>query len=266
MKTFRHSLLTGLLFLCTSVFSQNVGIGTLTPNKGMLQIVSAQNVSQFSASAGDNLPGISISSPLALSATLSFNLNYGNAFRFLSTGYGGNFSFSPTSGILSYTTTQTKGNVGDAAFFNNTNFYLDSNGYVGIGTSVPKARFHALNAVIGVSAITPATGYILSVGGKIICEEVKVQLNAAWPDYVFEPNYHLPPLEELEANVMLNKHLPGIPSAAEINNQQGYEMGDMQKKMLEKMEELYRYVFEVNRENKLLKEKIAALEKRVDQQ
>ncbi len=73
----------------------------------------------------------------------------------------------------------------------------------------------------------PATGYKVSIDGKVICEELKVQTSGSWPDYVFEKKYDLPSLENLEAKVMAQKHLPGIPSAAEVSAQKGIEVGDM---------------------------------------
>ncbi|HSK13308.1 MAG TPA: hypothetical protein VK907_08835, partial [Phnomibacter sp.] len=105
-----------------------------------------------------------------------------------------------------------------------------------------------------------AAGYMLSVRGKIMCEELRVQLNAAWPDYVFEPGYNRPTLDQLESKVMLTKHLPGIPSAKEMEQNNGIEVGDMQKRLLEKLEELYLYVFELNKENKELKQRLDRLE------
>lgn len=132
-------------------------------------------------------------------------------------------------------------------------------GRIGMYTNAPTARVHVLagtgasGMVIGTSATQPATGYMLNVDGKIICEELKVQLSTAWPDYVFEDNYKLPTIDQLEQQVMKQKHLPGIPSAASITAENGYEMGDMQTRLLEKIEELYRYVFELNKENKELK-------------
>jgi hypothetical protein len=69
------------------------------------------------------------------------------------------------------------------------------------------------------------------------------------------------PLDQLQQQVMQQKHLPGIPSAAEVKTQNGIEMGDMQKRLLEKVEELYRYAFELNQKNMSLEAKIAAMEK-----
>jgi hypothetical protein len=130
-------------------------------------------------------------------------------------------------------------------------------GKVGVGVDIPTASFHVGgNMMIGAGA--PATGYQLSINGKMICEELKVQLDAAWPDYVFESNYDLPTLESLEASIKKDKHLPGIPSAIEVKKN-GLEVGDMQKRLLEKVEELTLYVIEINKENKQLKKEVEIL-------
>ena len=91
-----------------------------------------------------------------------------------------------------------------------------------------------------IGTTTQATGYSLSVAGKVACEEVMVEAFANWPDYVFADDYNLMSLEELEKSIEMNKHLPGLPSAAEIEDN-GLMLGDMQKRMLEKVEELTLY-------------------------
>jgi hypothetical protein len=95
-----------------------------------------------------------------------------------------------------------------------------------------------------IGAADPATGYLLTVDGKIICEELKVQLSEDWPDYVFEQDYSMLSISELKQFVETNKHLPGIPTAAEMM-EQGLSVGDMQTKMMEKIEELSLYIIEL---------------------
>lgn len=138
-------------------------------------------------------------------------------------------------------------------------------GNTGIGTYTPNAKLH-LNGtmLIGGNSATTATGYSLSVDGKIICEEARVQLSGSWPDYVFGDNYKLMPLEELEKNIRRNKHLPNIPSAAEVTAQKGFDLGDMNKRLLEKIEELTLYLIEMKKENNILSERISRLEEKKD--
>jgi hypothetical protein len=85
------------------------------------------------------------------------------------------------------------------------------------------------------------------VDGKMVCEELKIELSGGWPDYVFDEKYKLMPLPELEASILKNNHLPGIPSAGDITIQNGFELGTMQQKFLEKIEELTLYMIQANK-------------------
>ncbi|MBC8172283.1 MAG: hypothetical protein H7X71_00130, partial [Chitinophagales bacterium] len=113
------------------------------------------------------------------------------------------------------------------------------------------------NVMIGASV--PATGYLLSVDGKIMCEELKVQLSESWPDYVFADDYKLMNLYELEKSIQKNNHLPNIPSAKEIETN-GIAVGEMQKMMMEKIEELTLYIIELKKQNDTLAQKVSVLE------
>ena len=92
-------------------------------------------------------------------------------------------------------------------------------------------------------------GYMLAVDGKIIGEELRIQNSANWPDYVFADQYALMPLDELQQSIQLHKHLPNIPPASVIQ-EQGILVGDMQKKIMEKIEELTLYVIDLHEINK----------------
>ncbi len=118
--------------------------------------------------------------------------------------------------------------------------FLDSDGTVGIGTSDTK-------------------GYKLGVDGSIVCEELKVKLSQNWPDYVFADDYKLPSLKEVENSIQQNKHLPGIPSAKEIH-EDGINVGEMQKLLMQKIEELTLYVIDLEKKNNQLESKLTALE------
>ena len=78
------------------------------------------------------------------------------------------------------------------------------------------------------------------------CEEILVQDSGSWPDYVFADDYDLLPLKEVEAHIDANKRLPGIPSA-ELVAEEGISVGAMQKRMMEKIEELTLYVIDQNK-------------------
>ncbi len=105
---------------------------------------------------------------------------------------------------------------------------------------------------IGVqSGATLPAGYLLAVDGKIISEELKVQLSGSWPDYVFQDNYNLKSFDHLRSYIKENKHLPNIPAAAEVEKN-GIEVGDMQKRMVEKIEELTLYILQLEERLKVL--------------
>lgn len=122
---------------------------------------------------------------------------------------------------------------------NKTTFTLPkSDSYLGIGTS---------NFVDG------ADTYRLAVKGAIRADRVKVY--TTWADYVFEENYNLPTLEEVEKHIKEKGHLKDIPSAATVE-QNGIELGEMNKLLLQKIEELTLYVIQLNKELADVKEQI----------
>ncbi len=112
------------------------------------------------------------------------------------------------------------------------------------------------------SANMPASTYLLAVDGSIIAEEVRVELSGNWPDYVFTDNYTLTPLEQLEKQIQSLGHLPGIPSASVLEDE-GIDLGGMNRALLEKIEELTLYMIDLNKEVKELRRKNAALEARM---
>lgn len=99
---------------------------------------------------------------------------------------------------------------------------------------------------VGIGTTTPTEKLV--VDGKILAEEIKVQ-NVPASDYVFEPDYKLKPIEELEAYIKENKHLPDIPSSEEFK-ENGVGLGEMDDMLLRKVEELTLYVIEQNKKLK----------------
>jgi hypothetical protein len=91
-----------------------------------------------------------------------------------------------------------------------------------------------------------------------MAEEIRVQSMAAWPDYVFKKGYQLPTLSVLEKQINVLGHLPNIPDAATIEKE-GIALGDMQTRMMEKIEEMTLYLIQLDKDNRHLKEEIQAL-------
>ena len=114
------------------------------------------------------------------------------------------------------------------------------------------------NVLIGKSAQTNSA-YKLDVGGNIRGNQVTVNTTGA--DYVFDPGYRLSPLHDLEDYIIKEHHLPGIKSAARMQ-QDGLDLGDNQTRLLAKIEELTLYLIEQDKETQALKEKIKTLEER----
>ena len=110
---------------------------------------------------------------------------------------------------------------------------------------------------VGIGTLTPGS-FKLAVEGKIGAREIVVQ-TGAWADFVFSSDYRLPSLAEVEAHINENGHLPGIPSEEEVL-EKGIAIGEMQTKLLQKIEELTLYMIELQKENDALKERVEALE------
>ncbi|SFC82785.1 hypothetical protein SAMN05421747_13213 [Parapedobacter composti] len=98
-----------------------------------------------------------------------------------------------------------------------TRMTIRHDGNIGIGTTNPQAK--------------------LAVNGNILAKEVKVKTDISVPDYVFESDYELPSLAEIEAYVKQHKHLPEVPSAADIQRD-GLDLAAMNLLLLKKVEEL----------------------------
>jgi hypothetical protein len=150
-----------------------------------------------------------------------------------------NYQFNPTTNALSLFRF-TAYPVGEI-------MALRADGNVGIGTMNPDAR--------------------LAVKGTIHAQEVKVDLSVPGPDYVFEEDYNLTSLKDLEAYIALHKHLPEVPSAQEMEAN-GLYLKEMNMLLLKKVEELTLHLIQLEKnlekadaQNKTLEKRITQLEK-----
>jgi len=96
---------------------------------------------------------------------------------------------------------------------------------------------------------TDTKGYKFGVNGSVIATSVTVKLYADWPDYVFKKDYTLPSLSDVKTYIDKNQHLPEIPSAQEIAKD-GINLGEMNKLLLKKVEELTLYLIEKDKQIK----------------
>ncbi len=117
------------------------------------------------------------------------------------------------------------------------------------------------NVLIGKTAQSN-TSYKLDVEGKVRANEIVVNTSGA--DYVFESGYDLRTLKEVEDFIDEKGHLPGIPSAEEMQAK-GMAVGELNTKLLEKVEELTLYVIELKRENNQHLELIKNLQSEITQ-
>lgn len=185
----------------------------------------------------------------------SFRLDVGGAIR----------SFGNTTHFVSQTTGGTNSwaryymRSTDQSWFIGTSQAYNGNQFYVVDETFNKLRFTIqpnggpiwLQSPVGINTINTA-GYALAVNGNIRSKEVIVETN--WADYVFAKDYSLMPLEEVEKFINKNKHLPNIPSADELK-QNGLALGEIQSKMMEKIEELTLHIIQLQKEiNKLKKQ------------
>ena len=112
------------------------------------------------------------------------------------------------------------------------------------------------NVGIGTDLTSNFNNYKLSVNGSIRAKEVVVE--TGWADFVFEKDYQLKSLTEVENFIKINKHLPEVPSAKEVE-ENGVTLGKMNAVLLQKIEELTLYMIALKKQNDVLTEKITTL-------
>ena len=119
------------------------------------------------------------------------------------------------------------------------------------------------NVGIGTPLSFNPNNYKLAVNGTIGAKAIKVEVSSStWADYVFEPTYQLPTLTQVDSYIKENKHLPGVPSAKEVEKE-GIDLGKMDAILLKKIEELTLYVIDMNKEIGELKMKNSYLEQKL---
>ncbi|WP_010518691.1 tail fiber protein [Croceivirga radicis] len=172
--------------------------------------------------------------------TIGGDWNPTNSFLTLSDTNGASMIMD-TNEIYGSTTLHIGTNSGDIIKFRSLEgngvqerMIIKGNGNVGIGTTSPDSK--------------------LAVNGNIHAKEVKIDL-VGWPDYVFKDDHNLPTLEEVEKHIKEKGHLPNIPSAKEVE-ENGVELGEMNRLLLEKIEEQMLYILQMERRIKELERRI----------
>lgn len=195
------------------------------------------------------------------STGVGYRMNINNTTKSQIFYNGGAFSYGTTIHGISGNTDvlSVAGDVylSTGTFLSNGLIVKNGTGNVGIGTTTPgtgikldvngQVRFNS-NVFIGDNTYTTmGTGYKMSVKDGIITEKLKIRLRANWPDYVFNSNYRLMSLDKLDDFIIKYKHLPGIQSSEQVNKDEGVELGDLNTKLLKKIEELTLYVVRLNK-------------------
>jgi hypothetical protein len=169
-------------------------------------------------------------------------------------GYTGNNSYYAVLGFRSWGD-NSGGKAHELAFSNDGRIFLRS------GNSPNWEGWRALlvsneQGFYGIGTTTPTEK--LSVNGKIRAHEIKVEM-ANWPDFVFKKDYPLMTLTELDSFIQLNGHLPNMPAAKEAERD-GVDLGEMNRKLLQKIEELALHLIEKDKQIYKLEKRIIKLE------
>jgi hypothetical protein len=215
----------------------NIGIGTTTPQSQLDVAVNSI------IGTGAN----KFNTALTLIKNGDQNGTDNSAFLIKHSGIGSNVFATAGSDLGIIRIQGFSATSANKAINSNDNFYVFTNGTVGVNTSYVPA------------------GYQLAVNGSAIATSMTVQLRTAWPDYVFKNDYQLPSLTDVKAYIDQNQHLPDMPSEAEVAKD-GLNLGEMNKLLVKKVEELTLYLIEKDKKDKDQSKTTEALEIRLKQQ
>jgi hypothetical protein len=210
--------------LTSSLWGQNQNVFPASGNAGIGTITPNYTLE---VKQPGGTPGVNVVNTLAQRATIGFGVTAA-----VNTGWilGQDLSASGTKDFYFYDVTN-----------NFTRLYIGASGNVGIATTNPQ--------------------YKLAVNGNIGAQDIIVT-NTGWSDYVFCPGYRLRPLSEVNAFIQANHHLPDIPSESEVK-EKGVSVGEMQSKLLAKVEELTLHMIQADERNNRLEEQNQELRERL---
>ncbi|OXB15872.1 hypothetical protein B0A68_08950 [Flavobacterium reichenbachii] len=211
----------------------NVGIGVLNPN-ARFEVSNSLNTNQNEVIASLTRFGTATGG----SSIVRFGYHSSADFE-VNSGYtndGNRFGSYFDLNIVNNHNDGINGGINFAAN-SSVKMAIKANGNVGIGITNPKNK--------------------LDVKGTVHSQEVLVDMKD-WSDFVFKKEYNLPTLEEVEKHIAEKGHLENMPSEEEVLNN-GINVGEMNAKLLQKIEELTLYMIEMKKENERIKNDILKL-------
>ncbi len=278
-------------FVVTFTVTDSYGLPDPTPGTVTINVTDVPNqppdgtidspVTDLTINTGDSVNFIGTGTDPDNDTPLSYSWNFG-----VGSGIPDDINVSPSivfnnSGefVVTFTVTDFKGLSDPTPDTVTITVTPSGGGGSGDGYSLDAADGNPIDAVfvdnegnVGIGTTNPGT-YKLAVNGTIKAKEVVVELTG-WSDFVFKKDYPLMSLEQLEKYIENNKHLPQIPSEADVIGK-GVSVGDMQSRLLQKIEELTLYMINMKKkteefeqenlvlrsENDLIKKRLEALEK-----
>jgi hypothetical protein len=237
----RTSASNGLASYGDLVFGASNNYGTNITTDNVLPIERMRILATGEVGMGTGSPQANLHVATSLSQSASLGLK-------LATGDGNFMLLNPSFAFANYNNIVKAGDQGIifsgngtgtgsfciAPYINATSgIRIDADGDVSIGTNDTK-------------------NYKFAVNGSAIFTKVVVKPYSGWADYVFEPSYKLPSLSSVEGYIESNKHLPGVPSAEDVEAN-GIDLGDNQTILLQKTEELTLYI--IDQDKKLEEQK-----------
>lgn len=151
--------------------------------------------------------------------------------------------------------------LAESSFTDRYDFSLETDDYLRLNNGANDSPIMAWSKWGSVGIGTTTTGtHKLAVEGSIGARKVKVEATG-WSDFVFDNNYVLPNLQELELFISKHRHLPEIPSEKEVK-ENGIDLGEMDSKLLQKIEELTLYLIQQDKEIRILKSELEKLKEK----
>ncbi|MFS4454741.1 hypothetical protein [Maribacter sp. 2304DJ31-5] len=252
-----------------------VGIGTTGPasqldvrtsnGKGIWLNYNNESAVTFRPNNGNSIFHLSHGHDNRLHISQGGTVGAGKLMTFVNSGSVGIGTTTPSSKLHVFNSGNQNGLIIENSSASMANYGLTVNNTSTTSGYLLRLRSFAVDRVtvsgngdVGIG-ITDTKGFKLGVNGKIAATEIKVAAYANWADFVFDNNYRLPTLKEVEQHIKENGHLKNIPSAKEVKKE-GFFLGEMDAKLLQKVEELTLYLIQQNKQIKALKNRIKELE------